>query len=99
MTKILHLHVKKKYWRQVRDGSKVEEYRRFNLKLLKRLLIGYDFIHYHLGYTSKKQKERTMIFKWNGFYDAKIKHEIFGNRYAHVFVIPLKEQLKIGDFL
>ncbi len=86
--KILHLHVKRKYWEQVRDKKKLEEYRIFDLKLLKKLLVGYDLIHYHLGYPSKKQKERTLIFKWNGFIDKEITHELFGKN-VHVFAIDL----------
>lgn len=92
--KILHFHVKRKYWEQVRDGNKSEEYRKFDLKLLKRLLVGYDLIHYHLGYPSKKQKERTLIFRWNGFVDKKITHELFGKD-AHVFAIDLSKVLEV----
>ncbi len=84
------MHVKRKYWEQVKKGNKLEEYRTFNLKLMKQLLIGYDFIHYHLGYPSKKQKERTIIFKWNGFIDKKITHELFGKN-VHVFAINLEK--------
>lgn len=91
--RILHLHAKKKYWEEVRDGKKLEEYRKFDLKLLRRLLIGFDLINYHLGYPSKEQKERTLVFKWNGFYDTKIKHEIFGQKPIHAFVIDLSKKI------
>lgn len=93
--KILHLHVKKKYWEQVRDKQKFEEYRNFDLKLMSRLLRGYDLIYYHLGYPSKKQKDKTLVFQWDGFIDKKITHELFGKN-AHVFAISLNKTLAVN---
>ena len=86
--KILHLHVKKKYWWQVRNGKKKEEYRKHNNYWYERLCKSYTFIYYHLGYPRKNDLTKTLIFKWNGFKERFITHELFGKEKL-VYVIPL----------
>lgn len=84
MEKILHIHVKKKYWQQAKDKVKNKEYRLIKPYWIKRLKKDYDLIYYWLGYTSKK-----LIFRYNGYVRTAIKHEEFGDEPVNVFAIDL----------
>ena len=82
--KILHIHVKKKYWLQVKDKVKNKEYRLIKPYWIKRLKKDYDLIYYWLAYTSKK-----LIFEYNGYVRTAIKHKEFGDKPVNVFAIDL----------
>ncbi len=88
--KILHLHVKKEYWEQVRDKKKNKEYRIIKPYWIKRLKENYDLIYYYLGYTSKK-----LIFRYHGNVRTIIKHEEFGDKPVNVFAIDLTKPVEV----
>ena len=89
MTKrILHIHVRKEYFEQVKKGWKLEEYREIKKYWFKKLLDcePYDLIYYYKGYTKEK-----LIFNYDGFNKKKIKHKEFGNKPTQVFAISLRK--------
>ncbi len=88
-TKILHLHVRKEYWEQVKNNQKNKEYRIIKPYWIKMLKKDYDLIYYYLGYTSKK-----LIFEYNGFVRTTIKHKEFGDKPVNVFAIDLTKPLE-----
>lgn len=104
--RILHLHVKKEYWEQVRDKLKNKEYRiikpYWTNKLYHRTLKSYtktyryskrdyDLIYYYLGYTNHK-----LIFEYNGFARTTIKHKEFGDKPVNVFAIDLTKLSEVS---
>jgi len=84
--KILHFHVRFRYWDEVAEGKKENEYRLFNDYWKKYLLENdnYDLIYYWRAFTKKK-----MIFKYTGRSIHKIKHPEFGDKPVMVFDVPL----------
>jgi len=99
MKKILHIHVKRKYWEKVKSGTKKEEYRAVTDYWVKRLIDkNYDEIHYKLGYPKKSDKSKILIFPYNRYKFKNIKninHELFEPN-QQVFVIALNKAHK-GD--
>lgn len=87
--KILHLHVKKKYWPEVRSGKKKEEYREIKGYWRTRLKKNYTHIYYWLAYTSQK-----MVFKYNGFTTKRICHPEFKNQEIDVFAIDISKRIE-----
>ena len=89
--KILHLHVKRKYWEQVKYKLKNKEYRLIKPYWIKRLEKKYDLIYYWLSYTPKK-----LIFRYNGYVRTVIKHEEFGDKPVNVFAIDLTKPQEVS---
>jgi len=83
--KILHLHVRYKYFDQVKAGTKTKEYRVVKRYWNKILSKQYDEIYYWKGYTKEK-----LIFKYNGYNTELITHEEFGKKLILVFAIKLE---------
>lgn len=83
--KILHLNVKKKYFDQIKAGTKTEEYREYKKYWQKRLFDKeFDYIIFKNGYQKnapviKKKYLETKI--------ALIRHEHFDNKPKTVFII------------
>lgn len=87
--RILHIHVKKRYWDLARQRVKPEEYRLIKPYWTKRLVgKDYDLIYYYLGYTGKKR-----IFRYDGYKIKKITHEEFGDKPVKVYAISLRKWL------
>jgi len=82
--RILHLHVRKEYWYQVKNGEKNKEYRLIKPYWITRLKKSYNLIHYHLGYTKK-----VIVFRYVGYIKMVIKHKEFGDKPVNVFAIDL----------
>lgn len=93
MKKILYLHVKKKYFDEIKAGTKTEEYRRFNLYWRIRLgMKTFDEIHVLCGYPEKDDPGRTLIFPWKGYTIESIQHAEFGkDRPVEVYAILLEK--------
>lgn len=92
--KILHLHVKFKYYKEVQEGIKTEEYREYK-PYWDNMLVpekDYDLIYYYKGYTKEK-----MVFKFTCCTLKVVKHEQFGNVPTWVYAIELKEQMQITE--
>ena len=96
--KILHLHVKKKYFDDVANGKKEEEYRSDNDYWKKKLNQDYDLIKYHCGYPKKTDKSRTMVFHWNNSFKKFITHELFGEKVI-VNCIPLNNTTRLKSMM
>jgi len=93
--KILHLHVKKKYFDQIKSGKKKIEYRRATPYWKKRLVIGteYDLIMVYCGYPRKGDSSKTLLYRYQGYYhESNFVHEEFGEKPVNVFCIRLQEK-------
>ena len=86
---ILTLRVKRKYWLQIQDGSKPEEFRLVTDYWSKRL-VGktFDAIHVINGYPGPAEAPgKTLIRPWRGFSIGTIQHPHFGPGTHEVFKI------------
>jgi hypothetical protein len=87
MTNLI-LHVKKKYFDEVKAGTKKEEYREYKDYWIKRL-VGKDFrtVTIQLGYSNQR-----LVFPYKGYRISTIKHLEFagGQKAVPVFIIPLE---------
>lgn len=89
--KILRLHLKKKWWQQIKDGKKTIELRLATDYWRKRL-VGryYDEIHFFLGYPKKGDQTRVIKRKWTMIAKETVTHGEFGDKPVDVFVICFK---------
>ncbi len=88
--RILTLHLCRKWWEQIRDGAKKNEYRLCsprNATLLERR--GYDEVHLWLGYPAKTETDKRLIRKFCVVTRTTITHEHFGPDPVEVFDIKL----------
>jgi len=91
----LILHVKKEYFDQIKLGEKTEEYRQIKpywIRLLSGLpgeSIYYDFVMVLLGYPPKYEKEKRIVFRYDGYTIKTIKHKEFGDLPVQVYAIRL----------
>ena len=95
--KILTLHLKKKYFEQIRDGQKTIEYRLCNPYWLKRIAHQterFDEIHLKLGYPKRGDESRTLRRKWCGYYFDTITHEIFGQEQVKCICMRVGEKIE-----
>lgn len=91
-TKSLILPVKKIYFEQIRDGMKQVEYRLQTPYWTKRIIARwYDQVIITLGYPSKDDQERRLVFPWRGYQKQTIVHEHFGKEPVDVFAIWVKK--------
>lgn len=89
----LHLAVKGIYFNQVLSGVKTREFRLYNEYWKKRLLNRaepYENIIYTLGYPSREDQSRRLIFPYKGFEVTEISHSLFGDAPVKVFAIYLE---------
>lgn len=86
--RILHLSVKAEYFREMKTGEKLFEYRLQTVYWRKRL-VGrvYDEIHIKLGYPSANDKDRILVRPWRGIETHSIEHRHFGPGVKKVFAI------------
>ena len=86
----LHLPLKRCYFEQIRDGSKVEEYRLCTPFWRKRLEgKAYDRIVLTLGYPPATDAARRLILPWRGYSIKTITHQHFGPAPVRVFAIDV----------
>lgn len=93
MVKILTLNLKKEYFEEIKNGTKLEEYREVREYWTKRLSKEFSEIHIKLGYPKKGDQSRTIKFKYNGFKIKKIRHNHFGENEIKVYAINLDERI------
>lgn len=91
--KILKLAVKEQYFNEIKQGSKVEEYRLVKKYWSKRLLKEYDEVHITLGYPRKDEKDKILKFKWSSYEVKTIQHEEFRTAPVQVYAIKLEERI------
>lgn len=93
----LVLAVKEKWFKQIKSGTKTEEYRLYHDYWIKRLLgKTFDRVVITWGYPKKTDQERRLYFKWVGHPIKNIKyHDAFGNKpKTKVFAIDLTRPIK-----
>lgn len=86
--RILTLPVKTKYFNEIKNGTKVLEYRENTTHWRKRI-VGkeFDYVEITLGYPKKEDQTRRMRFPWRGYEEQTISHEIFDGFERDVFAI------------
>jgi hypothetical protein len=86
----LVLPVKRIYFEQMRDGTKLAEYRLVNDFWRKRL-VGrtYDSVIITLGYPKKDDAARRLVYPWRGYTIETIEHPHFGPTPVAVFAIKV----------
>lgn len=86
----LILPLKRKWFEQIKAGTKHFEYRLDNDYWRKRLVNrDYDNIIFTLGYPKKDDKSRRIIKPWFGYEMKEIIHEEWGNVPKKVFAIKI----------
>ena len=91
--RILYLHVKRKYFDQIKSGEKTEEYRLFNSYWCARLdFKTFDEVHILNGYPKKHDLTRRIIFPWNGYKIKQITHKEFGGGSVDVYAVRLSNK-------
>lgn len=89
--KTLTLPLKLEYFKQIRDGHKLEEYRRCTPYWRKRLEgQQYDRIVLTLGYPAKADTARRIERPWRGFTIKTITHPHFGPDPVEVYAINVE---------
>lgn len=90
----LILPVKACYFEQIKAGTKPEEFRLVN-DYWRRRLEGKTFarVIVTLGYPSKDDAGRRLVFPWRGLTVKTITHEHFGVEPVQVFAIKVGEVL------
>ena len=91
--RILTLHLKHKYWEQIRGGSKLWEYRKVTDYWDKRLAKKYDEIHLLSGYPKKGNTSRRLVRKWYSPHICRITHDEFGPEPVLVYAIDVSEEV------
>jgi len=82
--KSLVLHVRYKYFNQIKSGEKTEEYREMKPYWIRRLHSAVSNIRVYDGYSS-----RFLTFPWNGYEIKTITHDEFGQDPVKVYAIRL----------
>lgn len=96
----LILRLKGEYFKQIKAGTKKEEYRLYNPYWKKRLEDKeFENIIITLGYPKWSEKSKILKFKYRGYKIKTIKHKEFGDKSVEVFAIKLEKEWKIGDIL
>lgn len=86
----LILNLKKEYFEQIKVGTKKEEYRLCTSYWQKRIEgKSFDKVIVKLGYPKSTEKEKILIFHWNGYERKKIIHKHFGSSEVEVYAIKL----------
>jgi hypothetical protein len=87
--RILHLHLKGKYFDEIRAGRKKVEYRLASTWRKRLQGKQFDEIHLYRGYP-KRGAGGTMLYrKWNGYREDQIIHPHFGSRGVDVLEIDV----------
>lgn len=91
--KTITFNLEKKYFEQIKSGLKTEEYREKKTFWTKRLVNRhFDVVIIKMGYPKKGQDEgKVLYFKWKGYSEKKIKHEVFNDQTVDVYAIDLSE--------
>lgn len=89
----LILRLKGEYFKQIKAGTKKEEYRIYNPYWKKRLE-GKEFenIIITLGYPKWSEKSKILKFKYQGYKIETVQHKHFGDKKVKVFAIKLEKE-------
>lgn len=84
----LHLNLKAQYFDEIRNGTKLYEYRLYTEYWKKRLIDRqFDRILIKKGYPKATDTERILVRKWRGFVVKTINNPAFGPKPVKVFAI------------
>lgn len=87
----LILNLKKEYFEEIKNGIKKEEYRLCTPYWEKRILNKkFDNLIIKLGYPSREEKEKILVFPWAGYTIKEIKHKEWDFKNKKVFGIIIK---------
>lgn len=88
--KTLILPVKRKWFDQIKAGTKTAEYR-LRTDYWRSRLVGkeYDLVVITLGYPPREDTSRRLTFEWNGYDHETVTSEEWGNRPREVYAIRL----------
>ncbi|PSV00731.1 RNA-binding protein [Photobacterium kishitanii] len=96
--KSITINVNKRWFNEVKDGIKTEEYRLYNDYWKTRLLNKdgtpktFKDIKYKLGYPKNGDQSKVLEFEWEGFIVKEITHPHFDNKPETVFAIQLSKR-------
>lgn len=86
--KILHLHLKSKYFNDIKNNKKPFEYRLKNAYWIQKLVNqNYDEVHFKKGYPKNSDLERIIKKPYCGYEIQTITHPQFGTSSVTVFAI------------
>lgn len=92
--RILHLHLKGKWWDLIASGEKSHEFREATPYWAKRLVgKAYDEVRLHRGYPKNGDESKTLRRRWGGVELRTIRHEEFGWKPIIVFAIDVSESV------
>lgn len=96
--RVLRLNLKRKWWEQIKAGTKTVELRR-TTDFWRKRLVGrhYDEIHLCLGYPKRDDAERILRRKWRCIAKETVLHEEFGAVPVEVFVIDVSAHAAAKD--
>lgn len=87
MDETLFIIIKRKYFDQIKDGTKKEEFRKVTDYWTNRLKgKTYKYIIFQAGYSSTNPR---LLVEYKGLLQRTIKHEFFGSEPVEVFAIQL----------
>ena len=87
----LILHLKVKYWNDIKEGNKPEEYRERTPYWIKRIKgRAYERVIFCLGYPAKGDMSKRIIRPYKGYIEKTIKHSHFDNKSTDVFAIDTR---------
>ena len=92
MSDVLRLPLKGLYFRQIRSGMKVYEFRLDTPYWRKRLINrDYESIEMTLGYPKRGDESKRLVRPWRGYEMQTILHPHFGDQRVKVFAIQVNE--------
>lgn len=92
----LILNLKKEYFEDIKNGKKLYEYRIVKEFWRKRLSHDYETIEIRMGYPKSTDKDKIILFYWDGYNEEIITHKEFGNEPVSVFAISLLKPLEVN---
>lgn len=88
--RILRLNLKREHWEEIRDGAKVQEFRRITPYWIRRIVgRAFDEVHLCLGYPRSDDASKVLKRKWRGYSRKRIIHREFGPKRVDVFAIDV----------
>lgn len=89
---VLTLALQRRWFEEIKAGTKTEEYREANEYWMRRLLgKKFDGLVLTLGYPKADDKSRRIELPWRGYTTKSIQHPHFGDRKLSVFAIYLTD--------
>lgn len=88
---ILHLHLKREFFEDIKAGTKPDEFRLASKWENRIAGKPWEVIHLYLGYPKRGDESRTLRRKWNGFKKVTRTHPHFGTDPVEVLAIDVSQ--------